>query len=129
MTGGESCCGLLETGRHGRDFGHVVDCRPRDIVMNIHQLDRQKLRQRLHEIEEKYPLRFVGLLGRGSAPHVFGDNALDFLAEKREGLSLLSLTGAEVDLGDILGHPVGIVLRSELHGDDAKRVLATLQPL
>jgi predicted nucleotidyltransferase len=97
--------------------------------MNIHQLDRQKLRQRLREIEEKYPLRFVGTLARGSAPHVFGDEALDFLAEKQEGLSLLGLTGAELDLADMLGYPVGIVLRSELHGSDAKRVLATLQPL
>jgi hypothetical protein len=97
--------------------------------MNIHQIDRQKLRTQLRDIEQKYPLRFVGLLARGSAPHVFGDDAFDFLAEKREGLSLLSLTGAEVELSDMLGHPVGIVLRSELHGNDAKRVLATLQAL
>jgi hypothetical protein len=71
---------------------------------------------------------FVGLLERGSAPHVLGDDAFDFLADKREGLSLLSLTSAEIDLSDKLGHPVGIVLRSELHGNDADRVLATLQP-
>ena len=97
--------------------------------MNIHQIDRQKLQAQLHAIEEKYPLRFVGLLSRGSAAHVFGDDALDFLAEKRKGLSLLSLTGAEIDLSDMLGRPVGIVLRSELHGDDETRVLSTLQPL
>jgi hypothetical protein len=97
--------------------------------MNVHQIDRRKLRDDLREIEEKYPLRFVGLLARGSAPHVFGEDAFDFLAEKRQGLSLLSLTGAELDLAERLGHPVGIVLRSELHGDDATRVLATLQPL
>ena len=97
--------------------------------MNVHQIDRRKLQDDLREIEEKYPLRFVGLLARGSAPHVFGDDAFDFLAEKRQGPSLLSLTGAELDLADTLGHPIGIVLSSELHGDDAGRVLATLQPL
>jgi len=97
--------------------------------MNVHQIDRQKLKHDLQKDEEKYPLRFVGLLARGSAPHVFGEDAIDFLAEKREGLSLLSLTSAELDLSETLGHPVGIVLRSELHGDDAARVLATLQPL
>src|ERR1700704_642249 len=97
--------------------------------MNVHQIDRQKLRNHLHKIERIYPLRFVGLLARGSAPHVFGDDAFDFLAEKRKGLSLVSLTGAEIDLAKKLGHPVGIVLRSELHGDDATRVLATLKPL
>src|SRR5256885_15004157 len=99
------------------------------MAMNIQQIDRQGLLRHLREIEGKYPLRFVGLLARGSAPHVFGEDAIDFLAEKREGLSLLSLTSAEVDLSETLGHPVGIVLRSELHGDDAARVPATLQPL
>ncbi len=97
--------------------------------MNVHQIDRQKLLDHLHDVEERFPLRFVGLLARGSAPHIFGEDAYDFLAEKREGLSLVSLTGAEIDLSKRLGHPVGIVLRSELHGEDARRVLATLQPL
>jgi hypothetical protein len=34
-----------------------------------------------------------------------------------------------VELSDRLGRPVGIILRSELHGEDAKRVLAGLKPL
>ena len=97
--------------------------------MNIHQIDRRILLTHLHAVEEKFPLRFVGLLERGSAPHVFGDDAVDLLAEKREGLSLLGLASAEVELSDRLGRPVGIVLRSELHGNDEKRVLAGLKPL
>lgn len=97
--------------------------------MNIQSIDRKKLRDHLQAIQNEFPLQFVGLLERGSAPHVFGDDAYDFLAEKRPGLSLLGVTGAELALADRLGHPVGIVLRSELHGDDADRVLATLQPL
>jgi hypothetical protein len=97
--------------------------------MNIQSIDRKKLREHLQAIQQEFPLHFVGLLARGSAPHVFGDDAYDFLAEKRPGLSLLGVTGAELALSDRLGHPVGIVLRSELHGVDADRVLATLQPL
>ena|SRR5262249_40154160 len=97
--------------------------------MNVQEIDRRKLLGHLHAVEERFPLRFVGLLARGSAPHVFADDAYDFLAEKKEGLSLLSLTGAEIDLSQRLGHPVGIILRSELHGEDAERILATLQPL
>lgn len=97
--------------------------------MNVHQIDRRILLTHLHAVEEKFPLRFVGLLERGSAPHVFGDDAVDLLAEKREGLSLLGLASAEVELSDRLGRPVGIVLRSELHGNDEKRVLAGLKPL
>ena len=40
----------------------------------------------------------LGLLPRGSAAHVFEEDALDFLAEKRPGLDLLGLCEAEVDL-------------------------------
>jgi hypothetical protein len=97
--------------------------------MNIEQVDKRRLRQHLREVEARFPLHFVGLLERGSAPHVFGDDAYDFLAEDEEGLSLISLTGAEMDLSTRLGRPVGILLRSELHGDDATRILATLQPI
>jgi predicted nucleotidyltransferase len=97
--------------------------------MNIQSIDRRILLTHLQAVEDKFPVRFVGLLERGSAPHVFGDDAVDLLAEKREGLSYLGVAGAEADLSERLGRPVGIVLRSELHGNDADRVLATLQPI
>lgn len=97
--------------------------------MNIHQVDRRVLLTHLQATEEKFPLHFVGLLPRGSATHVFGDNAVEFLAEKKPGLNLLDVAGAEIELADRLGRPVGIILRSELHDDDAKRILAGLQPL
>jgi predicted nucleotidyltransferase len=97
--------------------------------MNVQQIDRKRFRDLLRAVEDKVPLRFVGLLRRGSAPHVFGDDAVDLLAEKLPGLSLISLTGAEIELSERLGRPVGIVLRSELHGDDADRILSGLQPV
>jgi hypothetical protein len=97
--------------------------------MNIQSIDRKRLREHLEAVQREFPLHFVGFLARATAPHVFGDDAYDFLAEKRPGLSLLGVTGAELALSDRLGHPVGIVLRSELRGDDADRILATLQPL
>jgi hypothetical protein len=100
-----------------------------EVKMNVHLIDRRQLKGHLNAVEAKFPLHFLGLLERGSAPHVAGDEAFDLLAEKRDGLSLIGLTGAELELSDRLGRPVGIVLRSELHGDDAERVLATLQPL
>lgn len=97
--------------------------------MNVHQIDRRILLTHLHATEEKFPLRFVGLLPRGSAPHVFGDDAVDLLADKKFNLTLLDVADAECELADRLGRPVGIILRSELHGDDEKRILAGLQPL
>ena len=97
--------------------------------MNVHQIDRRILLTHLHAVEEKFPLRITGYLEPGSAPHVVGDDAVNFLAEKREGLSLLGLAGAEVELSNWLGRPVGIILRSELHGSDEKRILAGFQPI
>jgi hypothetical protein len=64
--------------------------------------------------------RFTGLLPRGAAVHVIGDDA---------GLSLTSLTGAEIDLSARLQRPVGIVLKSELKGREQVEVLGGTQPL
>lgn len=93
------------------------------------KLDVDELRRHLKETESKFPLHFLGMLPRGTAAHVFDDDALDLLAEKGEGLSLLDLAGAEVELAKRLQRPVGIVLRSGLHGADAKSVLAQVQPI
>jgi predicted nucleotidyltransferase len=60
---------------------------------------------------------------------VFGDDAVDLLAEKLPGLSLTSLTGAEIDLSTRLKRPVGIVLKSELKGREEEEVLGEMQPL
>ncbi len=81
---------------------------PNASVMNIHRIDRKKLLEHLRAVEQKFPLRFVGLLPRGTAAHVFGDNAVDLLAEKLPGLSLTGLTGAELELSARLKRPVGI---------------------
>jgi predicted nucleotidyltransferase len=97
--------------------------------MNVQQIDRKKFLDHLHAVEKKFPLHFVGLLPRGTAAHVFEDDAIDLLAERREGLSLLSLVGAEHDLGKRLGRPVGIVLVGGLRGDDGERVKASARPL
>jgi predicted nucleotidyltransferase len=90
--------------------------------MNIPDINRSILRMHIAAVEAKYPIKIVGLLPRGSAAHVFDENALDFLAEKRPGLSLLGLSEAEVELGDLLGRPVGLVLKSGLKGREAEEL-------
>ena len=92
-------------------------------------IDRRKLLGHLRVVERQFPLRFIGLLPRGTAAHVFGDDAIDLLAEKLPGLSLTSLTGAEIDLSKKLKRPVGIVLTNELRGREEKQVLAEVQRL
>lgn len=87
------------------------------------------LRHHVASIEARYPLKVIGLLPRGEAVHVQEDNALDFLAKKRLGLSLLDIAQAEVDLGEALGRPVGIVLTSEVRGEEAARLSAAARPL
>jgi predicted nucleotidyltransferase len=97
--------------------------------MNAPDINRSILRMHIASIEAKYPIKIVGLLPRGSVGHVFEDNALDFLAEKRPGLSLLGLSGAEVDLSDRLGRPVGIVLLSGLQGPEAEEFPRIVEPV
>lgn len=97
--------------------------------MNIQSIDRKRLIGHLRAVEFRFPLRFVGLLPRGAAVHVFGDDAVDLLAEKLPGLSLTGLTGAEIDLSERLKRPAGIVLKSELSGREEKEVLAEAQAL
>jgi predicted nucleotidyltransferase len=88
--------------------------------MNAPDINRNILRMHIATIEAKHPIKIIGLLPRGSVGHVFDDNALDFLAEKRPRLDLLVLIGAEHDLADLLGRPVGIVLVSGLRDREAE---------
>jgi predicted nucleotidyltransferase len=97
--------------------------------MNVQHIDRQKLLDHLRAVESRFPLRFVGFLPRGTAAHVFGEDAVDLLAEKLPGLSLTSLTGAELNLSERLKRPVGIVLKSELKGREEREILAEVRPL
>jgi hypothetical protein len=97
--------------------------------MNVPDINRSILRMHVAAIEAKHPIKIVGLLPRGSVGHVFDDNALEFLAEKRPGLDLLGLSQAEVDLSDLLGRPVGIVLASGLKGHEAKEFPRLVQPI
>src|SRR5262245_18601667 len=88
--------------------------------MNVPIINRSILRMHVAAIEAKYPIKIIGLLPRGSAGHVFEDDALDLLADWKPGLSLLRLSEAEGDLADRLGRPVGIVLVDGLHGREAE---------
>ena len=97
--------------------------------MNIHQNEQRGLRDHLRAVEEIFPLRFIGLLPRGAAAHVLENEALDLLAEKLPGLTLITLTGAELDLAKRLHRPVGIVLDSELRGREREEVLSQVRPL
>ncbi len=97
--------------------------------MNIPIPNRSILRMHVAAIEEKYPIKIIGLLPRGSVGHVFDDNALDFLADRKPGLTLLGLSGAEVDLADKLGRPVGIVLVGGLRDHEADEFPKIVEPI
>ncbi len=88
--------------------------------MNAPLIPRSILRMHVDTIQERYPLRILGTLPRGSAAPVADDDALEVPAEKRPGLSLPDLCRAEVELGDLLGRPVGIVLVTGLRGREAE---------
>ena len=98
-------------------------------TMNVALVPRSVLKFHIEAVEAKFPLKVVGLLPRGSAAYVFGEEALDLLAKKQPNLSLLTVSQAEVELSDRLGRPVGIVLTSEVRGDEAARLSAAARPL
>ncbi|HMK79506.1 MAG TPA: hypothetical protein VK438_07640 [Xanthobacteraceae bacterium] len=97
--------------------------------MNAPDVNRSILRMHIATIEAKYPLKILGLLPRGSAGHVFDPNGLEFLAEKKPGLDLFDLAGAEVDLSDLVGRQVGIVLKSGLKGREADEFPRLVEPV
>lgn len=97
--------------------------------MNAPILPRFILRRHVATVEARHPIKILGLLPRGSAAHVFDDEALDFLAEKREGLDLFGLASAENALADLLGRPVGVVLVSGLRGREADEFPKVVDPL
>lgn len=90
--------------------------------MNAPDINRSILRMHVAAIEAKLPIKILGLLPEGSVGHVSEENAVEFLAEKRPGLSLLGLSQAEIDLGELLGRRVGIVLVSGLRGREAEEL-------
>lgn len=97
--------------------------------MNAPDTYRAILRGHVEAVEAQYPLKIVGILPPGSTPHVFGEDPLSLLAEKRNGLSLFGIAGAEVDLSDRLKRPVGILMVSELSGREAVELPASATPL
>ena len=97
--------------------------------MNAPVLHRSILKHHVATLEAHHPIKILGLLPRGAAAHRFEENALDFLAEKREGLDLFGLASAENDLEHLLGQPVGIVLVSGLQAREAVEFPTVVQPL
>ena len=90
--------------------------------MNAPDINRSILRMHIAAIEaEVSDQDHRAAAARKRRARLRADIALDFLAEKRPGLDLLGLASAEVDLGDLLGRPVGIVLVSGLQGRELPR--------
>lgn len=98
--------------------------------MNAPVIHRDILKLHVAAVEAMRPLRFLGLLPRGTVGHVDvkDESALEFLADKSEGLSLMDLCGAEIELGRSLGRNVGIILRSGLRDAEIETIPALAEP-
>jgi hypothetical protein len=97
--------------------------------MNAPVIPRAILRHHVATIEARYPIKVLGQLPQDCASVDQGPNAMVFLAEKRDGLSLLGLSAADVDLGDLLGRPVEIVLVSGLRDREAVELPRLVEPI
>jgi hypothetical protein len=94
--------------------------------MNAPVIDRSRLLEAIREIEQRHALMIAGVLPDGIVGHPSGSEPLVLLASEREGLSLLDLCSAEVELEDRLRAPVRIILKSELEG--ARRADLAVEP-
>ena len=97
--------------------------------MNAPVPHRAILRHHVATVESRHPLKILGLLPAGSVGHVRDASALEFLAERCEGLSYFGLAAAERDLSDLTGRPVGIVLRTGLRGSEAEDFPRLAEPV
>jgi predicted nucleotidyltransferase len=97
--------------------------------MNAPLTQSDMLKKHIAVIEARYPLVILGKLPRGEAAHVFSDDALDLLAEKRPGLSYFDVAGAEIDLSVLVGREVGIVLVSEYATEQGAAAREMAMPL
>ena len=97
--------------------------------MNAPFVDRSILLRHLHEIESAYGLSIIGLLPPDVLSPTGQDDGIGFLAEKAADISLMDLVKAEFDLGDRLGRPTRIVLKSGLRGQEAEDLPQHAQPL
>jgi predicted nucleotidyltransferase len=96
--------------------------------MNAPDINRSTPRMQVAAVEQKHPIKRLGLLLRGSATPVFDQDGLDFRVENKPGLDLLGLSQAEVDLSELLGRAVGIVLASGLKGREAAECPCIVAP-
>src|SRR5262249_11756560 len=75
------------------------------------KVSKARLRGYLEAIEAKFPIRFLGVIPPEAHLRDAAEPALQLLAEKKEGLSLLELAEAEVELSDQMKRPVAILLK------------------
>ncbi|KAA2237903.1 hypothetical protein [Salinarimonas soli] len=97
--------------------------------MNAPVIPRAILRHHVATIEARFPLTFVGQLPRDCAAYVEGENRMVFLTAKKDGLNLLTFAQAQVELSDLLGRPVELVLLSGLKGREATELPRLAEPI
>lgn len=97
--------------------------------MNAPVIDRSVLLRHVRDIEHTYGLAVIGVLPPDALAPTEQDDTIAFLADKTADISLMDLVKAELDLGDRLGRPASIVLRSGLRGREAEDLPRQAQPL
>ena len=100
-------------------------------MMNAHVIPRDILKLHIAAVEGMFLLRFIGALPRGCVGHVneADESALEFLADDLQGLSLLDLCKAEIELGRRLERSVGLVLSSGLKDREAVEIPKLVQAI
>ena len=85
------------------------------------------LRQIRADVEVRYPIRLIGLIGSAARDELREDSDIDVLAEYRPGLSLTKLGAVHLLLAERLGRGVDIVLEEGLTPGVRRRVMRDLR--
>jgi len=92
---------------------------------------RQRLREHLPELRERYDVRSLEIFGSFTRDRQHRRSDIDLLVEFEESspLTLLQFLALERELGQILGHKVDLVEKATLKPAIGRRILAEAIPI
>lgn len=97
--------------------------------MNAPFVDRSILLRHVRDVESAHGLSILGVLPWDVTARSAERDGIAFLAEKAADISLMDLVKAEIDLGDRLGRPTRIILKSGLQGQEGEDLSRQAQAL
>lgn len=88
----------------------------------------ETIRTRRDDIEARYGIRLLGVVGSVARGEERPDSDVDVFADVTGTPSLLTVARAQNELEDLLGHPVDLVLKDELRPEALDLMTSSFAP-